>query len=70
MRGTVWRFIACLLAGYALGVSLAQLLVTLWPSWASGNILLGAACGYGGVLLGTGAGYLWADRHDAKLVGK
>jgi hypothetical protein len=62
----MWRFTVSLLAGYALGVGLAQLLVTLWPSWASGNIPLGIACGEGGVLLGLAAGYLWVDHWDAK----
>jgi hypothetical protein len=66
MSGIMWRFTVCTLAGWALGVGLAQLLVTLWPSWASGNIPLGLACGYGGVLLGFVAGGLWANHYDTK----
>jgi hypothetical protein len=31
-----------------------------------GNIPLGLACGYGGVLLGFVAGGLWANHYDTK----
>lgn len=59
--GALWRLFACLLTGWAAGIGVAALMPHMPESQ---GLLVGAACGITGVVLGLMAGMLWVAHRE------